>query len=153
MSADTGLGGVRQAPETVSLGGTSEEPVDLSVGVTFVRISIASAAVTETGQKLYLNIENITGIDNSATYKVYVDTRSVVETGPAGEYAGLLPMFGVKEASDPGLTHVYDITDMVGRLKMAHDWNARDLYVNFVALHKNVGLPDLRVGRISLYYG
>jgi hypothetical protein len=69
-------------------------------------------------------------------------------------------MFGVKEASDPdaqhgasGLTHVFDITDIVGQLKQAGVWDAKNLHVNFVPLRKSEGQPDLKVGRISLYYG
>jgi len=165
--ADAGVAAVPpQAPETVSLAGASDQPVTLSRGVASARVALApmapAAALGGDEQRVYLNIENIVGTDNAATYKVYVDATpaAAAAADEPGRYAGLLPMFGVKEASDPdaqhgasGLTHVFDITDIVGQLKQAGVWDAKNLHVNFVPLRKSEGQPDLKVGRISLYYG
>jgi tyrosinase len=95
---------------------------------------------------------------------------------PAGEdpdqhpdrYAGLLPMFGVREASQvarrhpgSGLRYPLDVTDVVRTLETQDDWDPNDLRVTFVpddapeaadqALAAAAAAPIV-VGRVSVYY-
>ena len=97
-----------------------------------------------------------------SSYKVFVNA-SESEPEAQANYAGLVPMFGLKEASrrdDPhggsGLTYVLDITDVIDRLKQKNEWDDKNLKVTFVPKQRGQageGVSEgARVGRISLYY-
>ena len=157
-----------EEPPATVLAGASAGPVALSAEVTTARIPVDPALRTTEGAALadagpgagrvYLNVENIVGTDNTASYRVYINTPE--GQPPSKEhYAGLLPMFGVAEASrdgdqhgGSGLTQVLDITDLVNRLKGANTWRPDDLKVTFVPKRKERTGSGLKVGRISLYY-
>ena len=122
-------------------------------------------------RRVYLNIENITGTGAPTTYAVYVNL-------PAGanpqqhqdRYAGLLPMFGVAEASrsdgthpGSGLHYSLEISDIIRTLEASNDWDPANIRVTFVPDEMEPDAPEpgtvglvapqrIRVGRVSLYY-
>ncbi|MFN2445796.1 MAG: hypothetical protein ABR606_09485 [Vicinamibacterales bacterium] len=94
---------------------------------------------------------------------------------PAGEradqhpelYVGLLPMFGVAEATrtdrdhaGSGLHYALDVSAVVQRLEARSDWNPTELRVTFVpegptdvSGARAAAAPDpIQVGRVSLYF-
>ena len=150
--------------------GASEETVRLSSTPTSVNVQIDPTAMADNRaalaegepQRAYLNMENIIGAERVSSYKVFVNAP---ENEPEAQtnYAGVLPMFGLVEASrrdDPhggsGLTYVLDITDVVDRLKQKNEWGDKNLKVTFVPKQRKQGGEGVRegarVGRISLYY-
>jgi tyrosinase len=149
--------------------GASEEPIRLSSSPISVNVQIDPSAAADTRaalaagepSKAYLNLENIVGSKKVSSYKVFVNAP---ESDPMAQanYAGLLPMFGLVEASrrdDPhggsGLTYVLDITDIVNQLKQSDKWDDKKLQITFVPKHGKQdaeGGEGPQVGRVSLYY-
>jgi tyrosinase len=169
-------------PEPVhEMVGATEQPLALTGQAATTRLSVSApsgparaafaaqpAAVPE---HIYLNIENVTGTRPSTSYAVYINL-------PPGEdpeqhqdlFAGLLPMFGVVEAtradtehSGSGLHYSLDIGDVVRTLDARHAWDPNDMRVTFVPEYpepepeRGLGIaaaPEpIQVGRVSLYYG
>src|SRR5204863_3692883 len=81
-------------------------------------------------RRAYLNIENITGSGAPRSYAVYVNLpQGANPAGHQDRYAGLLPMFGVAEASRAddnhaasGLHYTLEVSDLVRRLEAQADW-------------------------------
>jgi len=160
-------------PEMV---GATEEPISLEGQATVTRLVVheptgpaRAAAAAGSPPRIYLNAENVTGSGGPTSYAVYLNL-------PPGEdpeqhpdrYAGLLPMFGVREASQvdrnhpgSGLRYSLDVTDVVRTLKAGNDWDPNDLRVTFVP-DDEPGAADqplaaaaaapIVVGRVSVYY-
>lgn len=168
------------SPEpTPEMVGASSAPVTLSGAPTTARVALnapqgpARLTLAATGEprKVYLNIENITSTGRTTSYAVYLNPAS--QTDPhenKARLAGILPMFGVKEASDPnsehggsGLTYSLDVTNVVRELQAQGAWDPAHLNVTFAprvqstektAATQSVARPkaDIKVGRVSLYY-
>jgi tyrosinase len=122
-------------------------------------------------RRVYLNIENITGTGAPTTYAVYVNLPPGANAQDHQDlYAGLLPMFGVAEASradqthpGSGLHYSLEIGDVVRTLEARNDWDPTKLRVTFVPEETEPDEPEpgfasliakqpIRVGRVSLYY-
>ncbi|HUE84780.1 MAG TPA: tyrosinase family protein [Vicinamibacterales bacterium] len=160
-----------QQPEMV---GASEGPIVLTGGAATTRLAVSAptgpAALRAAAEPpaVHLNIENVTGLESEGTYAVYLN----VPEGESPEahpelFAGLVPMFGVPEATrgdanrpGDGLTFSLEITDVVRRLEASGAW-ADEVRVTFapegmpVARPAGVSAPvpaPITVGRVSLYY-
>jgi tyrosinase len=160
-----------QPPEMV---GASDQPIVLTGGEATTRVAVsvptgpAALGVAAEPPTVHLNVENVTGLESESTYAVYLNV-------PAGErpeehpelFAGLVPMFGVPEATrgdanrpGDGLTFSLEITDVVRRLEADGQW-AGEVRVTFVPEGIPVARPagaapatpsPITVGRVSLYY-
>jgi tyrosinase len=116
--------------------------------------------------RIILNLENITGSGQPDSYAVYLNLPPGADPENHRDlYAGLLPMFGVVEASDPGRNHPgsglqynLDISEVVRVLEARGDWNPDELRVTFVPKRRRGGREraasgsSVQVGRVSLYY-
>jgi hypothetical protein len=117
---------------------------------------------------IHLNVENVTGLESDSTYAVYLNVPDGDRPEEHPErFAGLLPMFGVPEATrgdanrpGDGLTFSLEITGVVRRLEGSGEW-ADELHVTFVPEGVPVERPSgvapaapapITVGRVSLYY-
>ncbi|MET0180338.1 MAG: tyrosinase family protein [Novosphingobium sp.] len=106
------------------------------------------------GGRVLLNLENITGVDPSQTYKVFVDLPD--DHDPATDernLVGVMSLFGVDSASDPqgdhagnGLTYVFDITELAGA---RGEIDAGQIRVDFVPSDDDTPADSAHVGRIS----
>jgi tyrosinase len=127
----------------------------------------ALAAGLEGAQRrIYLNIENITGEGFAPGYEVYLNLPPGERPSDHRElFAGLLPMFGVAEATNPigdhpanGLQYSLDITEVAERLQALNAWDPAKMHVTFIPdqtpdeLETAVPSTPVKVGRISLYY-
>ena len=128
-----------------------------------------AAAAREAGAppEVHLNLENITAKRRPVeSYMVYFNLPDGAKPDDHPELkAGLLPLFGVVEASratkehaGDGLSHSFNITHIVSALQAAKSWNPAELRVTFVP-HRPDADPEpirsaqpVRVGRVSLYY-
>jgi tyrosinase len=119
--------------------------------------------------RAYLNIENVTGARSKTSYEVYLNVPEGEDPTTYDElYAGLLPMFGVVEASrsddehgGSGLHYVLDVTDVVRTLEAGGNWNPEQLDVSFVPVGVDPegarvaevdDAGEVDVGQVSLYY-
>ncbi|HEY7405702.1 MAG TPA: tyrosinase family protein [Candidatus Angelobacter sp.] len=117
--------------------------------------------------EIHLNLENVTAEGRPIhSYVVYVN---LPEGANAENYpqlaAGLLPKFGIVEASreskdhpGDGMNYSFDITQIVSTLEQSKSWDPKKLRVTFVPHEpdtKRAVAPKtnpVKVGRISLYY-
>ena len=125
------------------------------------------AADSTVPREVHLNIENITATGRPIeSYEVYVN----VPDGDTPEnhpelMAGLIPRFGIFEASRPtlehagdGLNYAFDITAVVAGLQKLGKWDPSNIRITFVP-HRSEAertaatstLP-IRIGRVSLYF-
>lgn len=154
-------------PEMV---GASESRVPLVGTPSEVEVAVeapsgpALAETTERAQprKVYLKVENVRGKELAApNYLVHVNLPA--EADPAeheDRRAGLVSMFGVREASESdeehsgsGLTFSFDITGVVRRLQETGEWDPEHLRVTFTPVGAGAERGgDVSVGRVSLFY-
>ena len=150
---------------------TVQIAVDTPVGPAAAAAGVALAPATNPDAQLYLNIENVTGSGEAESYQVYVNVPSGDDPHTHPElFAGLLPMFGLKEASRAGGNHPGDglhyslgIGHIARHLQAQGRWDPADLRLTFVPdvtteepaiAAGNVALAPaqpIRVGRVSLY--
>jgi tyrosinase len=163
-------------PELV---GTNEGPIPLEGDVTRTTVTLQPEAIerrsgleTTAAQRVYLNLENITGTGVPGDFNVYIDMPGDREPRAL---AGVMTTFGLERASDPagghcgsGLSQIFDITELAQRLGITQGTVAQ-LQVTF----EREGVPpaeeavppgleayvqaapaasNIRVGRVSLYY-
>ena len=149
-------------PEMV---GATEEPVRLTTKPTTAEVAVSaptgpalkSLAAHAEPRRVIVILENVTGAGVAMNYEVFVN----------GKPAGVLPMFGVREATratdrhaNDGLEFRYDVTDIVRETGA----DPKNLKVTFVPeideeevaqaaglRHKTAGEPEFRVGRVSVY--
>ena len=135
------------APEpTPEMVGATAKPVVLTSAPITTRVALNAPrgpahllAAEGRSAKVFLNIENITSTGRTTSYAVYLNPPS--ETNPhedKSRLAGILPMFGVAEASRPdsehggsGLTYSLDVTDVVKQLQSENQWDPAHLNVTF----------------------
>ena len=161
-------------PEMV---GATDEPISLEGQPATARLAVReptgparSAGARGAQSRIHLNVENVTGSAGPTSYAVYLNV-------PPGEdpaqhpdlYAGLLPMFGVREASQVGRNHPgsglrysLDVTEVVRRLEARGAWDPDDLRVSFIPdddepaaagdASAAASAAPIVVGRVSLYY-
>jgi tyrosinase len=160
-------------PEMV---GATEEPISLVGRPATARMAIrepsgpARAARRSGGPapRIYLNVENIIGSGGPTSYAVYLNVPPGDDPARHPDlYAGLLPMFGLREASrvdrghsGSGLHYSLDVTSVVRTLEGRQAWDPGDLRVTFVpddepaasVRARAAPVTPIRVGRVSLYY-
>jgi tyrosinase len=156
-------------PEMV---GATYQPVQLGADQTTTEVALSqpSGPMLETpgaAPEVFLNIENIIGSGKPVSYAVYVNVPEGDDPEAHPElFAGILPMFGLTEASQrdaehagSGLQYTLDITAVVRRLEAQDAWDPRTVRVSFVprraarALLEETPGRTIQVGRVSVYVG
>lgn len=114
------------------------------------------ANLDEGPHRYYLNVENVRGERPSAVLSVHLCVKAA-DAGMA-EFVDSLPLFGLKNASDPdgphggdGLSMVLDITDAVEALQRKAPLALEDLQVTLEQPATGEGAAAIRVGRVSVY--
>lgn len=156
----------RPIPEML---GATAAPVLLkgSVATTSVAVKQPTGPARESvaPKKTYLNIENITGKGEPVSYSVYVNLPAGADPAQHRDlFAGVLPMFGVTEASETndqhagsGLHYALEISNVVKTLQARNEWTPENLQVTFVPKHRAPGregvaaASPIQVGRVSVY--
>jgi len=157
--------GATAAPHTMA-----EQPTTAHLSVVAPSGPGLVAGPSGAAQRIYLNVENITGTGKSTGYELYLNLPPDEDPQQHRDrFVGILPMFGVAEASrsdgqhaGSGLHYALDATDVIQRLQANNAWNPNDVQVTFVPRRRvDATQPGLaaarpggaiRVGRISLYY-
>ncbi len=143
--------------------GATANSITLAGGRSETRLELAApsgpAAQLEAAgvrPKIYLNIENVTGVRTNASYEVYLNELRV----------GEMPLFGLSEATradsahgGSGLKYAFEITGIVEGLQSRNAWDPDRIRISFVALPpveapeggEEAATPPVRVGRVSVY--
>lgn len=140
------------------LGGTSvriDKETNRKVAESFAAARQETAAEPD---RVFLNLENITGTNDAAVFDVYVGLAPDQDPEEHQDLlAGVVSLFGVSSAtkmSDPhggaGLNKVIEITDIVDRLHLAGPQDLDELPVRFVAAN-SFGSSGVQIGRVSIY--
>ena len=164
---------MERQPEMV---GATEESVVLAGGQTSARIAVSppTGPALEGPERaaapprVYLNVENVTGAGDPTSYAVYLNVPENADpTQYPDRFAGIVPMFGVAEASrtddvhaGEGLHYTLEISKVMRALQARNEWDANDLRVTFVLRRRSVTVegPEsarpaaIDVGRISVYF-
>jgi tyrosinase len=116
-----------------------------------------AAGVGGEPDRVFLNLENITGSSDAASFKIYVGLNQGdnPDDHPAN-MAGVVTLFGVSEASDAsgshagnGLNKVVEITKAVDSLHLESATDLNELPIRFVL--RRGQQSDIQIGRISIY--
>jgi len=153
------MAGTRRRVEQF-LGGTEEgavvgqDPVSLEIVTEEPAVAPAPFGVAETlaAPRYYLRLEGVRAPDGiPGTYAAYLNGDAM---------AGLLPGFGVMEASQdggPGVTVSLEVTGIVNQLKQEGTWDPRRFRVT-LRPYGNDGAPEgvpasdsVTVGKVGLY--
>jgi tyrosinase len=160
--------------------GASDQPIDLTSEPVQVSLPVSAptgpalrsaAAPDTTPARMFLNVENITGTAAGTSYQVYVNVPPGDDPLTHPElFAGLLPMFGLAEATrgdqdhpGDGLHYTLEVTDIVRQLGGGAGFDQSALRLTFVP-QASPAEPDarvaaaaaapsepIRIGRVSLY--
>ncbi|KVE38588.1 tyrosinase family protein [Burkholderia sp. BDU5] len=119
-----------------------------------------AAATSATPDRVFLNLENVRGLDDATILSVYIN---VPEGGDPAKYpdhlAGSVALFGVSNATavgeeghaGDGLTFVVEISHMIDALHLAGALPLSKLDVRLVALTPVAEESQVSIGRISVY--
>ena len=118
--------------------------------------SLAAGASPEP-DRVFLNLENVKGSSDGASFKVYVGLKPSEDPEQHPEnMAGVVTLFGVHEASAQdgshggnGLNKVVEITKVVDRLHLDGVRELNEMPVRFVLRRGQAS--DIQIGRISIY--
>lgn len=163
-------------PVTAELLGANDQAIDLNSATveTPVRLDKATSAKVFGNLKtrafsataapadldrVFLNLENIRGNNDAATYDVYISLPVEGQSSAAPDVrAGSISLFGVSNASrtdsqhgGKGLCHVLEITDIFDKLSASGAPDLTKLTVRFVAATQILPGDNVSVGRVSVY--
>jgi hypothetical protein len=111
-------------------------------------------------REVILRVENVTCDQLAPSFRVYLN----VPPGHAPEQdpqlrVGGLGLFGIVQASQrnrphggAGMSFRMDVTDVFNRLAAMPNWDPRGLRITFVAQVWDTPIPQVKVGRVSLYF-
>ena len=163
----------RPIPEMV---GATQAPVVLQGQPAQTQVSLtpptgpARATVESLGREpdVYVSFENVTGQGGPTPYAVYLNLPPSADYRQHEDlFLGILPMFGVADASradrshsGSGLTYSLNAGKVVQKLKERGDWNPQDLRITFVPWSGSEAprpvveaIPEpISVGRVSVYF-
>ena len=110
-------------------------------------------------RKIGLKLENVTCPLRAPTFAVYLNVPPGEDASRHPElFAGSMGMFGLPEASREdgrhsasGMNFVMEVTNLYVLLSTRRDWDPKNLRLTFVAGDWDAPVPDVQVGRASLY--
>ena len=143
----------REAKAAVALDSAVKSKVAASLN------AVARAATPATPDRVFLNLENVRGLNDATVLSVYIN---VPEGEDPARYpdnkAGTVSLFGVSKASSAddthagnGLTFVLEITRVIDKLHLSGALDASQLHVRLVPRKPVPDDAQISVGRISIY--
>ncbi|MBV8298056.1 MAG: tyrosinase family protein [Candidatus Eremiobacteraeota bacterium] len=155
------LMGASPTPLKLSGAGEVRTAVQLDTGVR-QKVTQSFAAVPETAKepdRVFLNLENVTGLNDSTAFQVYVGLPQGASPADHPELrAGSIALFGVRKASltddehaGKGLTFVLEITKIVDALHLSNSFNLNSLDVRIVPVRPIPEGAKIQIGRVSIF--
>jgi tyrosinase len=123
------------------------------------KVSNSFAAAAAGPDRVFLNLENVRGLDDATALNVYINVPDGDDPANYPDHlAGSIALFGVRKASvtdgqhaGDGLTFVLEITRVVDRLHLARTFDASQLHVRLVPLRPVPEAAQVSIGRISVF--
>lgn len=158
--------------ENVELVGANQEqplPIKGSGASTTVRLdpgvrrkvttSLARSSETAAPDRVYLNLENVRGVEDATILDAYINLPEGSNPSDHPElFAGSVSLFGLRRASakddrhaGEGLNLVLDITDVVDTLHLTNGLDGDSLNVRIVPANEVRDEDQITVGRVSIY--
>jgi tyrosinase len=124
-----------------------------------VTATFAAAVPEAERDRVFLNLENVTGLSDATRFNVYIGVPQSADPSDHPErLAGSVALFGVRKASKPdgdhagaGLNFVLDITRIASDLHLEGDLEKDAVDVRIVPARPVTEAAHVSVGRISLY--
>lgn len=124
-----------------------------------VTASLAKASETASPDRVYLNLENVRGVEDATELDVYINLPEGAKPSDHPElFAGSVSLFGLRRASakdekhgGEGLNLVLDITDIVDALHLKNALDVDSLNVRIAPDHEVREEDQITVGRVSIY--
>jgi tyrosinase len=148
----------------VRISGDTETQVKLDSGASQkLRSSLTarsfSAAAGKEPDRVFLNLENIRGVNDAAVFYVYVNLPKGAKPEDNQDHlAGVVSLFGVRKATrtdsahgGSGINESIEITDVVDRLHLNNTLDLNQIDVRFVPRTGIGPDDDISVGRVSVY--
>lgn len=141
-------------------GSGASTTVKLDPGVRHkVTSSLARAAETAAPDRVFLNLENVRGVQDATVLDVYINLPEGAKPSDHPElYAGSVSLFGLRKASakdekhgGEGLNLILDITDVVDALHLKNALNVDSLNVRIMPANEVRDEDQITVGRVSIY--
>ncbi len=154
------MGASRKGLTLRGTGATSKVALDPEMRRKSLRRMAAFAGSDDApAERVYLNLEHVTGKSDAAAFQVYVGVPDEADPEHAHEaLAGSIAPFGLSQASDPdgesageGLTFVLDVTDIVGTVYLDSSFDVDDLEVRIEPLRPIQEAAQISIGRISMF--
>jgi tyrosinase len=156
----------KNVPAIPEMVGATSSPSMIGPGPSQISLQIhaptgpAALSAGAARRQVSLRLENLTCDRRAPTFDVYLNVP------PGGKpenypelHAGSLGMFGLVESSTgsgnhpaTGMTFKFDISELFARLSARQDWDPNVLRLSFVPLLWDAPVPQVRVGRVSLYF-
>lgn len=133
---------------SIKIAGTSDVraavPLDRQVQRK-VSASLAAAAADQAPDRVFLNLENVRGLNDAATFNVYVNER----------LAGNISLFGVRRTTvghgGQGQTFVLEITNIVDELHLQNAFDLDKLEIRIEPLTPVPEEANVSIGRVSIF--
>jgi len=113
----------------------------------------AAAPESAAPDRVFLNLENVRGLDDATNFKIYVSSP-----GHPEHLAGSVGLFGVSKATSPdeehagqGMNIVLEITDVVDEMHLNRAFDVDALQVRIAPLRPVPDEAQISIGRISIY--
>lgn len=124
-----------------------------------VGASLTMRAKAAAPDRVFLNLENVRGLVDSAAFRVYVGLPEGANPSHHPEHlAGSIALFGVRRATLPngehpghGLTFVLEITKIIDELDLCGALDVDALGVKIVAVNPIPGEARISIGRVSIF--
>jgi tyrosinase len=156
----------KSRPPVPEMVGATSAPFEIGARTTEISLEIhpptgpAQAPGDSAPRQITLRVENITGDQLAPTFSVYLNVPPGEEPVKHPELsAGSLGLFGLTGASHPdskhggsGLSFNLNISEVVGHLIATKNWDPKVLRISFVPGYWDAPVPNVKVGRVSLYY-
>jgi tyrosinase len=158
------LVGATSVPIRISSGPTKasvhiDKTVGPAVAQAFSAVAASSAAgATPQRERVFLNLENIKGVNDAAVVAVYLSATKGADADKAEKLVGSFSLFGASKASSKdgphagnGLTTVLEITDTLREAGGAALLDASRVNVHLVPQTEVSPAHKISVGRVSIY--
>ena len=118
-----------------------------------------TAAKPSTPDRVFLNLENVRGLNDATAFNVYINLPDGEDPAKHPEHlAGSVALFGVRKASlvneehaGDGLTFVLEISHVIDTLHLAGAQNLAHLDVRLVPQRPVPESAQISIGRISVF--
>lgn len=149
------------SPEALAVRGAQSIRSALRVApVARDRLLLSFASRETVPDRVYLTLENITGLSNAGAFSVYLGLPQGAQDDATRQahHVGGVALFGLRQASNPdgphggsGITVTLEVTEIMDRLHLGGGLDGQAINVDILPVDPIPDTADVRIGRISLH--